>query len=127
MTLPYYERRNVPGCPWDAPQEWFVSLTFWMAWRNRTPLRVAEGRDVQRRRWKPTRALRERTYQRDGWRCVFCQRETSLTVDHIVPVCFGGTSHPSNLRTVCDPCNRTHFNEHHQALYERAAVLEVAA
>ena len=124
---PYHERRNEPGVPWDAPREWFVNLVFWMAWRSLKPLRVAEGREVDRRRWKPTRRVRESVYRRDHYRCVLCERTTSLTVDHIVPVVFGGTAHPTNLRTVCEPCNRDHFATHHAPLLASAAVLEVAA
>ena len=127
MTTPYYERRNQPGIPWDAPREWFVNLVFWMAWRSKRPLRTAESRDFDRRRWKPTKRLRESIYQRDGYRCVLCQRDRSLTVDHIVPVCFGGTAHPTNLRTVCEPCNRDHFQTYHAPLLAEAAELAVAA
>lgn len=39
-ALPYYAMRAVPGIPWDAPRDWFVSDVTHMAWRCRTPLRV---------------------------------------------------------------------------------------
>ncbi|MBU3912163.1 MAG: HNH endonuclease [Candidatus Omnitrophica bacterium] len=52
--------------------------------------------------------------------CVFCHYKTNewesngqiikknhvaLEVDHIIPVCKGGTDAPSNLRTACFQCN----------------------
>lgn len=54
--------------------------------------------------------LRWRIFARDKFRCVVCGRKGSdkvvLEVDHIIPVSKGGPDHPSNLRTLCLPCNR---------------------
>lgn len=38
-------------------------------------------------------------------RCFACGTQEELTVDHIVPKLFGGTSSPSNLRVACADCN----------------------
>jgi 5-methylcytosine-specific restriction protein A len=119
---PYYEHRAVPGCPWDAPREWFIAPVYWMAWRCRTPLKTAEGHGQARDRLKATRTMRENTYRHDGYQCVFCNATTGLTVDHIVPVAFGGSNHITNLRTLCGACNGRHFAEHHQSLFDRAAL-----
>ena len=44
-------------------------------------------------------------WDRDEWTCVACGGHQNLTVDHIVPVSKGGTDDPSNLQTMCKPCN----------------------
>jgi hypothetical protein len=121
-ALPYYAMRDQPGCPWDAPRDWFVSDVTWMAWRCRRPLRVAEGRGQARTRLMATRTQRERTYRRDGFRCLFCGATSRLTVDHVVPVIFGGNNAPNNLRTLCECCNGSHFTAHHAPLLACAAL-----
>jgi hypothetical protein len=48
-------------------------------------------------------------FKRDGFGCKYCGRrspEVVLEVDHIVPVCEGGTDDPINLTTSCWDCNR---------------------
>lgn len=50
--------------------------------------------------------------KRDRYRCAACGKSPAtqpgieLEVDHILPVCRGGTNHESNLRTLCNPCNQ---------------------
>lgn len=63
-------------------------------------------------------ATRLKIYERDGWRCVWCQRaverpgreglghgEAIACLDHILPRASGGTHAPSNLLTSCLDCN----------------------
>jgi len=54
--------------------------------------------------------LRYEVLSRDGFRCQACGRGASdgirLTVDHIVPVDWGGTNDKKNLLTLCEECNR---------------------
>lgn len=78
---------------------------------------------------------RRRIYERDGWRCVWCQREVYsprvknyrdgallATLDHVVPRTEGGTNDASNLLTCCDECNRNRGNTKPAAwAYELAA------
>lgn len=53
-------------------------------------------------------------YLRDGLTCGLCgdpvERIASsgrfLTLDHVLPRCLGGSNHETNLRTLCDRCNR---------------------
>ena len=48
-------------------------------------------------------------FKRDGYRCRECgasKDETSLEIDHIVPVARGGTNDIDNLQTLCRECNR---------------------
>lgn len=55
------------------------------------------------------RKLRHEVFQRDGYRCRECgasKDETSLEIDHIVPVARGGTNDIDNLQTLCRECNR---------------------
>ena len=47
-------------------------------------------------------------FKRDEFTCRYCGRrspEVVLEVDHIVPVCQGGTDDPMNLATSCWECN----------------------
>lgn len=42
-------------------------------------------------------------------RCVYCARPLALdtaTLDHVQPICHGGTHAPGNLVTACARCNR---------------------
>ncbi|RLC60281.1 MAG: hypothetical protein DRI01_10370 [Chloroflexi bacterium] len=54
--------------------------------------------------------LRYEIFSRDGFRCQACGRGVhdgvKLTVDHVVPVDWGGTNDRSNLVTLCAECNR---------------------
>jgi 5-methylcytosine-specific restriction endonuclease McrA len=57
------------------------------------------------------RALRDAIHLRDNFTCVYCgatgdpEHGVVLTIDHLVPVYFGGSHDASNLVTACDPCN----------------------
>ena len=57
-----------------------------------------------------TPGLRYDVMRRDGFHCVLCGRGqedgVKLHVDHIVPVAKGGRTERSNLRTLCEDCNR---------------------
>ncbi len=61
-------------------------------------------------RRKPLGAgVRWKILERDGHRCRACGRgsgEVKLEVDHVVPVCAGGTDEEGNLRVLCWECNR---------------------
>ncbi len=37
--------------------------------------------------------------------CVVCGSSSELQIDHIVPICRGGSSDPSNLQCLCRRCN----------------------
>lgn len=54
--------------------------------------------------------------QRDGWRCLLCNRKfedpspshphpLSVTIDHVLPVSKGGTNEPNNLQLTHRMCN----------------------
>jgi 5-methylcytosine-specific restriction endonuclease McrA len=56
-------------------------------------------------------ALRDAVHLRDGFACVYCGstggpgRGVVITIDHVVPLYFGGEDSPLNLVTACDLCN----------------------
>ncbi len=55
--------------------------------------------------WRP---LRQFVYERDGGKCQYCGQTTELFrchCHHTLPLCEGGTNHPSNLKTLCSPCH----------------------
>lgn len=37
--------------------------------------------------------------------CYWCNRQTKLTRDHVVPVCNGGDNSDTNVVWACKPCN----------------------
>jgi 5-methylcytosine-specific restriction endonuclease McrA len=40
--------------------------------------------------------------------CYYCRRAFiyhHLTIEHIIPLCLGGTNEPSNITLACAPCN----------------------
>jgi hypothetical protein len=49
--------------------------------------------------------LRLAVHRRDGFACLKCGCADELTVDHVDPVCNGGTDDLENLQTLCLPCN----------------------
>lgn len=65
--------------------------------------------DVRYGRQPIPRKLRHEIFKRDGYRCRECgasKDETSLEIDHILPVAKGGTNDIDNLQTLCRECNR---------------------
>lgn len=50
-------------------------------------------------------AVRRAVYERDGNHCVQCGRRDRLSLDHVWPFSRGGSDDPSNLQTLCLPCN----------------------
>lgn len=54
---------------------------------------------------------RARLYARDGWRCVYCEQAGRqdeaglLSLDHLQPLCKGGSNRSENLVTACKSCN----------------------
>ena len=37
--------------------------------------------------------------------CAFCKLDVKLTVDHIIPLCKGGSNSIDNIQPLCMPCN----------------------
>ncbi|MGB6294665.1 MAG: HNH endonuclease [Rivularia sp. (in: cyanobacteria)] len=54
-------------------------------------------------------AVRKYVFERNKYQCQSCGKqygETSLTIDHIIPLARGGSNDISNLQTLCFTCNR---------------------
>jgi 5-methylcytosine-specific restriction endonuclease McrA len=52
--------------------------------------------------------LRFEIFTRDGFTCRYCGRQSDIVplhIDHVMPVCQGGTNDPENLVTSCSDCN----------------------
>lgn len=49
--------------------------------------------------------------ERDKYKCVFCQSNDDLVIDHILPVRKGGKSTLENQRILCRSCHSKHTNE----------------
>ena len=45
-------------------------------------------------------------FHRDGFICQYCGRETTLTIDHVIPRFQGGQHTWENVVAACIPCNR---------------------
>lgn len=56
------------------------------------------------RKLSPTR---ENIFKRDGRRCLYCNTEKNLTIDHVLPKSRGGLNTWENLATCCSKCNVT--------------------
>ncbi len=69
--------------------------------RNRkAQVRGAEGRH--------TKADIQRILIEQNYSCTVCLsdlRQTKYHVDHVVPICKGGSNWPNNLQCLCPPCN----------------------
>jgi len=65
-----------------------------------------------RRRGVIPPAVRWEVFKRDGHRCVACGASPAqdpsvrLEIDHTIPHAAGGSDDPTNLRTLCQTCNR---------------------
>lgn len=107
-----HDTANETVFDFDCPHCWSVST-------YTQPTVVAKIVAFRKRCWKwikpasrrPGRvgpAIRFRVLERDGFRCSYCGAtpgNTSLHVDHVVPLVEGGTNDFENLRTACAECN----------------------
>lgn len=63
--------------------------------------------DYMVRRPRSERKLtRVGVFHRDGFICQYCGRETTLTIDHVIPRFQGGRHTWENVVAACIPCNR---------------------
>ncbi|SRR5260221_14597464 len=63
-------------------------------------------RTREKSRWTHVPAQTRRDlWQRDQGACVRCGSTNDITIDHIVPVSFGGKSELHNLQLLCKKCH----------------------
>lgn len=67
---------------------------------------------------------RKRIFQRDNFKCKLCSSKESLTIDHIIERCDGGTSADDNLRTLCLSCNCKRPNKRKQDTFYDTAMID---
>jgi hypothetical protein len=98
-ALEKWERENLDGCS--------VCTSDWPGWKKYIgkPPVPPEGCFSTYRKKPLSHRQRIQVFQRDGFRCVYCQSEENLTIDHRVPESKGGTATFENLQTLCRPCN----------------------
>lgn len=48
---------------------------------------------------------RQNIFKRDNNTCVYCGKQSDLTLDHVMPKSRGGKTHWENLVTACKRCN----------------------
>lgn len=56
-----------------------------------------------------SKRVRFAVFSRDGYCCRYCGESSEnikLVVDHVIPVCQGGTNDMENLISSCEPCNQ---------------------
>jgi 5-methylcytosine-specific restriction enzyme A len=85
----------------------------WISIINGFNLPLLPEKNIKPKRNPIPGVLRHEVFHRDGYRCLECgatNHETSLEVDHIIPVAQGGTDELDNLQTLCRTCNQAKGN-----------------
>jgi 5-methylcytosine-specific restriction endonuclease McrA len=65
------------------------------------------------RKWKPPRFRKKVLFNRDQWKCQYCNLKllwNTATIDHVVPSSRGGVTSWTNCVAACKPCNKTKAN-----------------
>lgn len=71
-------------------------------------LKMVKQRDERRPPPAEWQELRTAIFGRDDYTCQYCgTRGGSLQCDHVVPVARGGSNTADNLKTACEPCNKS--------------------
>jgi len=101
---------------WFVVEGHFESKRHYMAWCAGVPLRSDRGR------WKIPEKTRELILRQFHRRCQWPQCEsTNVTVEHKVPIAFGGANHPGNLTLLCPTHQSESWQRFQQLLSPNAA------
>jgi hypothetical protein len=110
----------VPDCRAIVPKparEQFIAAIFFDAWMMGLPLIRPRRRRGQGRNRISAGARRE-VLERDGERCVLCGRvPDTLSLDHVIPLIYGGSNAPANLQPACVGCNAADFGKRFGSLW----------
>lgn len=86
--------------------EWFIrehatdaDLAWWGDSRDPPPRQPGKSKA------KIKTALRLQVYERDGFKCVYCNSRKNLSLDHVTAESKGGATTAGNLVTACKSCN----------------------
>ena len=95
----------------------FESPRHYRAWCAGIPLRSERGR------WKVPRKVEEQTRRHFKNKCQWpeCTWTGLVTIEHIVPVAFGGSNHPGNLTLLCSTHQTASWQRFQQLLSPNAA------
>lgn len=74
---------------------------------------LSQNNIAKKRKTHITNSLRHEVFKRDKYKCCECgmgKNETSLHIDHVIPVSRGGSDELDNLQTLCEACNFSKSN-----------------
>jgi hypothetical protein len=75
---------------------------------------VGPAKVFQRKlRWEISGAIQQKVWVADGFKCAYCDAQmgkAKLTVDHFIPLEFGGKNDETNYLTACAACNKRKAN-----------------
>ena len=94
----------------------FQSAQHYDAWRKGAPIRTA-----RKHRWKVPKEWRETIKRLCAYRCRDCGKRDYLTIEHVIPVVFGGSNEMCNLTLLCSHCNRARWTPELAALAKESA------
>lgn len=94
------------------PEPWRAR---YRAWSKKNPEKVkAKNRNTNAQRkgavGSHTQADLERIFVAQNGRCAYCRislRKVESNVDHIMPICRGGTNNRDNIQILCRACNQS--------------------
>lgn len=90
---------------------WKKALHSFVKYKNNGDTPVEPRIDFRKKRKTISNTMRFEVMERDRFKCKLCGKSpatnprTILEIDHIKPICKGGTNEISNLRTLCGRCN----------------------
>jgi 5-methylcytosine-specific restriction endonuclease McrA len=94
----------------------FQTAQHYDAWRAGRPIRTA-----RKHRWKVPAEWRDLIKRSCGYRCRDCGKREYLTIEHVIPVVFGGSNDLCNLTLLCSQCNRNRWTPELAALAKESA------
>lgn len=72
---------------------------------------ITETERKRREFKKKSNSFRKKIFERDAYRCVYCNSYENLHIDHIVPLSNGGENNEENLQILCQKCNLKKSNK----------------